>query len=84
MIFCPSTGLVYLVHWLYTKTKSNFGGVGGCKLILITLTGLEVLVLEDLGFLTAICMYPQIGSKQKMSGDKGEAALKISMPFTLG
>ena len=43
---------------------------GGCKLILITLTGLEVLVLEDVGFLTAICMYTQIGSKQKMSGDK--------------
>ena len=55
--------------------------MGGCKLILKTLTGLKVLVFKDLGFLTAICMYPQIGSKQKMSVNKNEAALKISMPF---
>ena len=42
------------------------------------------LVFEDLGFLTVICMYPQIGCKQKMSAvDKSEAARKISMPFTL-
>ena len=38
-------------------------------------------VFEDLGFLIAICMYPQIGCK--MSVDKREAALSISMLFTL-
>jgi len=34
-----------------------------------------MLVFEDFGFLPAICMYPQV--------DKREAALHISMPFTL-
>ena len=42
-----------------------------------------MLVFEDLGFLLAICMYPQIGCKQKMPVDTREAALNISMPLTL-
>ena len=41
-----------------------------------------MLVFEDLGFLLAICMYPQIGCKQKCHWIR-EAVLNISMPFTL-
>ena len=44
---------------------------------------LKTLTIENLGFLTFICMYPQIGCKQKMPVDKSEAALKMSMPFAL-
>ena len=49
--------------------------------MLKTLTGLKVLVFDDLGFLIAICRHPQIGCKQKMFVDKSEAPLKISIQF---
>ena len=41
------------------------------------LTGLKVLVFEDLGFLTAISMYPQIGCKQKCQWIKVKQGLKF-------
>ena len=42
-----------------------------------------MLVFVGLGFQLAIYMYPQIGCKQKYQWIKREAALNISMPFTL-
>ena len=45
--------------------------------MLKSLTGLKVLVFKDQGFLTSICMYPQIGCKQKYQWIRVKQGLTI-------